>query len=99
MVEHSRSPLNVMDVLLKGILSDDLSDEVPDLIPFFSSQQDEPARWVYLEEGHPVYHQILFGELEINLLLGFVFRIARNEAKTKSTSFCTFISDVVESEE
>lgn len=88
-----------MNILLKGVLCDDLSDEIPYLITFFSSKQDESAWWVYLEEGHPINHEILFGEFEIELFLWLVFGLACDEAKAKPASFCTFISDVVESEE
>lgn len=68
-VEHARTPLNIMDVLLEGILGDYLAYEVPDLISLVSAQQYKPAGGVDMEEVHAVDHQILFGELKSKCLL------------------------------
>lgn len=43
LVEESWTPLDVEDCLLEGVLCDDFSDEVPDLVTLFSSEQYEAA--------------------------------------------------------
>lgn len=52
----SRSPLDVEDVLLEGILGDDFSNEVPNLVSLFSAQQNEATRVVNVEEVHSAHY-------------------------------------------
>ncbi len=87
-----------MDTLLEGVFGDNLANEVPDLVPAFSSKQDESSRGIHLEEGHAIDHETLFGELEAEPLL-FVFVFFGDDSQAEPALFCTFFSDVVQGKE
>jgi hypothetical protein len=71
--EESGSPLHIEDVLLKGVLGDDFSDEVPDLVTLLCAEEDESAGLIDVEEVHAADNEVLLGEFEVEHTLSLLF--------------------------
>lgn len=75
------SPVDVEDVLLESVLGDDLTDEVPNLVALFSSQKNETARGVHVEEVHTVDNQVLLGKFEGKHPFSFLFGLTSDHTQ------------------
>lgn len=84
----------IINILLEGIFRHDLTDEIPNLIAFFSSQEHKSAAGVDVKEGHTIDSEILFGEFKVIYLFSFV-DIPGNHAERESSSLSASISDIV----
>lgn len=64
-VEHSGTPLDIVNTFLEGIFGDVLPYKIPDLVTFFSRQEYKSTRLINTEETHTIGHKISLGKLEI----------------------------------
>ena len=79
--QKTGSPVDVEDVLLECVLSDDFTDEVPNLVALFSSQKNEAARGVDVEEVHSIYNQVLLGKFEGKHSFAFFLCLTSDQAQ------------------